>query len=438
MNHLSWKNNLPSTWRALPMKAIASYFVSSVDKLIDESEFEVELCNYTDVYKNEFINSSLPFMKATASKDEIERYKLFEGDIIITKDSETWDDIGIPALVTESKYNLLCGYHLAVIRGHKNRIVPKYLLRCLQSKTIRLQLELASSGVTRFGLPKEAIGRLILPVPDPSIQDAIVKLIDSELSRLDSLISSKTSWLALLTEKRQSLITETVSRGIDSSTSLSERFGIPFIGKIPKHWAIKRLKHVTRKIGSGVTPKGGAEVYQREGIPLLRSQNIYSDGLRLDDVAYISPEIHESMSNSKVQKGDVLLNITGASLGRCYYFDRDYEANVNQHVCILRPNNNILTRYLHYLLISYVGQNQIAINEVGGGREGLNFEDIKAFVIPLPSKDEQAEIVDYLESEIKKIDGLKEATEKSIALLKERRESLISEAVTGQLKIEVK
>ena len=117
---------------------------------------------------------------------------------------------------------------------------------------------------------------------------------------------------------------------------------------------------MTNKVGSGVTPKGGAEIYLEEGIPLIRSQNVYNDGFQLKDVAYISNDIHENMSGSKVVQGDVLLNITGGSIGRSYYVSDEFdEANVNQHVCIIRPNDHIITEFLHAFLISKIGQLQI-------------------------------------------------------------------------------
>ena len=104
--------------------------------------------------------------------------------------------------------------------------------------------------------------------------------------------------------------------------------GIDWLGDIPEHWDIKKLKHLVIKVGSGITTKGGASVYQLQGIPLLRSQNIYFDGLRLNDVAYISEEIHSEMSNSQVFSGDVLLNITGGSIGSCFYVREKQEVQV--------------------------------------------------------------------------------------------------------------
>jgi type I restriction enzyme S subunit len=212
--------------------------------------------------------------------------------------------------------------------------------------------------------------------------------------------------------------------------------GIEWLGEIPEHWRVKKIKCIVSKVGSGVTPSGGATVYQTSGIPLLRSQNIHFDGIKLDDVAYISEEIHEGMNNSKVCAGDVLLNITGASIGRTYYVE-DYlgEANVNQHVCILRPNTHILSQYLYLVLRSNFGQEQMRREQTGSGREGLNFEMIKNFYLFLLDKSEQNLIIQYIDSKFTCINAKIEKSKKLINLLTEYRTTLISEVVTGKIKV---
>ena len=141
------------------------------------------------------------------------------------------------------------------------------------------------------------------------------------------------------------------------------------------------------------------------------------------------------MSNSQVFKGDVLLNITGGSIGRCYYVDFDIPLNVNQHVCILRPNKNITTLYLNGLIASKVGQNQIWFHQQGGGREGLNFQALKNFSIPYPPIQEQKEISGYIENATTKIATAISIKEQEIEKLKEYKSSLIDGVVTGKVKV---
>lgn len=196
-----------------------------------------------------------------------------------------------------------------------------------------------------------------------------------------------------------------------------------------------RIKDFTTKVGSGVTPHGGAETYLEQGIPLFRSQNVLNNGFLMDDIAYISEEVDESMSNTRVKAGDVLLNITGASIGRCYYTSDSFErGNVNQHVCIIRPKKNVvMPAYLHYCMISDEGQEQIELTQTGANREGLAVEDIKSFSFDIPSLSEQQRIVDYLDEKLSNIDNRIAVLEKQQDAYARLKKSVIHQAVTRGL-----
>ncbi|MFM9453404.1 restriction endonuclease subunit S [Streptomyces europaeiscabiei] len=195
-------------------------------------------------------------------------------------------------------------------------------------------------------------------------------------------------------------------------------------------WGTRRLKWSVSKIGSGKTPSGGAEAYADYGVTFLRSQNIHFDGLRLDEVAYIDEATHRGMWGTRVMSGDVLLNITGASIGRVAYATSDLgRANVNQHVCIVRPTSEFSTRYLAYALGSRPVQEQIRELQVGGNREGLNFEQVGNLMIPAAHRDEQRRIADYLDTEVGKIDNLVAKKRHLVALLNERIDSRVLQHV---------
>src|SRR6266852_1517545 len=217
---LDWQGHLPSSWAVIPLKAAARCFVSNVDKISSEDELPVRLCNYTDVYNNEFITPQLELMPSTATPGEIARFRLQENDVVITKDSESWDDIAVPALVIKASEDLVCGYHLAIIRPDPKRLLGRFLFRCLQSRSLRLPLELASTGVTRFGLPKQEIGKLKLPIPPLELQQNIVAYLDVETTQIDSLVSEKQQMLFLLQEKRAVVEAQTVILGINNRSQL--------------------------------------------------------------------------------------------------------------------------------------------------------------------------------------------------------------------------
>src|SRR5205085_4166295 len=170
------------------------------------------------------------------------------------------------------------------------------------------------------------------------------------------------------------------------------------VGVIPEDWEVCSLGDRVTKVGSGITPTGGEKVYKKEGRPFLRSQNVGWGSLLLDDIAFIDDETHGSFSSTEINLDDVLLNITGASIGRSAVADvRLLGGNVNQHVCIIRTDANKLNPYyLNFFLLSENGQKQIDSFQAGGNRQGLNFGQIKSFQIPLPSLPEQRSIVTVL------------------------------------------
>ena len=202
---------------------------------------------------------------------------------------------------------------------------------------------------------------------------------------------------------------------------------------LPKDWHISRIKFCATKIGSGITPRGGSETYKTEGVALLRSQNVYDDGLRLEDVAYIDAATDEEMRRTRLKSDDVLLNITGASIGRtCIVPASVLPANVNQHVCIIRPALGMSPDFLSYVLKSRFIRDQILSGENGASREGLNYDQVGNLCLPKPSLSEQKKIAAFLDVETVKSDALKAKYTRLIELLGEKRLALISHVVTGR------
>ena len=208
---------------------------------------------------------------------------------------------------------------------------------------------------------------------------------------------------------------------------VSERPGyrwIRFVGWIPDEWPVQTIGSVTKKVGSGITPRGGEKAYVDEGIPIIRSQNVLRGRLDLEGVAFITEEQHSKMESTKLQSGDVLLNITGASIGRsCVTPEWLEEGNVNQHVCILRPKNNLLPKYLSDLLNSRIGRHQIYSFQTGGSREGLNYAQIRAFQVPVPPLKEQKRIASTLRTwdrHLTQIDALIEQKQTRLKGLRQR------------------
>lgn len=162
-------------------------------------------------------------------------------------------------------------------------------------------------------------------------------------------------------------------------------------------WGIKKLGECVIKIGSGSTPTGGSSVYLTSGIPFIRSQNVNDDRLDTSNISYISDALNLQMKGSIVKPFDVLLNITGASIGRSCVVSKEFSiGNVNQHVCIIRLAKSYSSNFLQSFLVSFRGQKLVAQGQVGSGREGLNFQSIRSFKIHFPSLPEQQKIASFL------------------------------------------
>ena len=164
-----------------------------------------------------------------------------------------------------------------------------------------------------------------------------------------------------------------------------------------EEWKKTKIGDITSKVGSGVTPKGGSAVYKTSGHLFIRSQNVGNGRFLLDDVAYIDEATHKKQINTELKDGDVLLNITGASIGRTTVVNKNVEGgNVNQHVCIIRLLEDYSPNYICNYLLSYGGQKQIDSFQAGGNREGLNFEQIRSIKFSIPSFREQSKIASLL------------------------------------------
>jgi type I restriction enzyme S subunit len=198
-------------------------------------------------------------------------------------------------------------------------------------------------------------------------------------------------------------------------------------------WKKCTIGELTIKVGSGVTPRGGEAVYKTDGHPFVRSQNVGLGQLLLDDIAYIDEDTHQRQKNTELQLDDVLLNITGASIGRSAMATKEIVGgNVNQHVCIIRTQDNLISSFLCNFLLSSYGQKQIDSFQAGGNRQGLNFEQIKSIKITIPTVNEQCKIAQLLQLVEDRISTQNKIIEKLQSLIK----GLIDDIITlecGQL-----
>ena len=427
---IEWMGEIPEHWEVKKLKYVAKNFPSNVDKKSKEEEQGILLCNYMDVYKNDYIDSTIEFMQATASDTQIANFKLNEGDVLATKDSETPDDIAVPAYVKQSFDNVICGYHLTHIKPNIDYLVGLYLFRLLQSKNYSQYFTTLARGVTRYALNTSSFSDLPTVLPPINEQNIIANYLDKVATEIDQSIDSKEQLIVLYEEEKKAVINEAVTKGLNSTVGMKDS-GVEWLGEVPEHWEVKKLKYVADIVlGKMLTPENKGN-YQLK--PYLRAQNIQWLLVDTNDIKEMWFSANE-LENYRVIKNDILVS-EGGEVGRtCIWKDEIQECYIQNSVNKIRINEGSPYYFLYqfYNLGSKDIYNSI-VNKVSIAH--LTKEKLKEISFIVPPIDEQAKIVEYIEIETTKIDDKIKLTKQEIELLKEYRQAVIFEAVTGKIQI---
>ncbi|MEF3323106.1 restriction endonuclease subunit S [Gulosibacter sp. GYB002] len=435
---VAWIGEIPSDWSAGRFKTVLSRNDGGVwgDDPKDDGRDSVVFRSTEQTVDGRW-RISEPALRDLRDVSNKSNSLLAPGDLLITKSSGSLLHIGKTSLFEDNTYRGDCYYSNFMQRLRvSNECYPKFYWYVLNSSVARDQFEYLQNATIGLGnLSSESIGALRVPFPSMSEQKAIADRLDAETAKIDQAISLLQRELETLEQLKKSLIYEAVTKGLDPTVPMRSS-GVDWIGDIPEHWSITRLSTKVTKVGSGKTPLGGADTYVDEGIPLIRSQNIFDGELHLDDAVRIDASTELGMHSTRVRSGDVLLNITGASIGRsCVVPGGVGVANVNQHVCIIRPyQSQILPLFLHYLW-STVGQEWVFQNQNGATREALTFQEIRSAIFPIPDLPTQQHIVTQVQEQLAKLNLIQSSKEEQLRILNQQRASLIFEYVTGKRRV---
>ncbi len=365
-------------------------------------------------------------MRATATADEIERFRLLPGDVLITKDSEAWNDIGVPALVEDSARDLVSGYHLALLRPVGEHLHGGFLFRALQSTAVAYQFHVEANGVTRYGLSHSAIKSIRLTVPPLCEQVAIVRFLDHADRRIRRYIRAKQKLIKLLEEQKQAIIHRAVTRGLDPNVRLKPS-GVEWLGDVPEHWEVcrsKRLFTVRKELSRandvqlsatqayGVIPQ--AEFEERAGRKVVR----------------ISMHLEK---RRHVERDDFVISMRSFQGG----LERAWSSGaIRSSYVVLKPEPGADVGYFAYVFKSrgYIGALQATADFVRDGQD-LTFDNFRRVDLPLVSLDEQREIVRFVAEATLGIEVNIFRLNREISLLCEYRTRLIADVVTGKLDV---
>jgi type I restriction enzyme S subunit len=372
---------------------VADVRFSSVDKLTRSSEVPVRLCNYIDVYKNQYITRDLEFMQASATRPEIERYGLQVGDVIITKDSETPNDIGIPAVVDYAAPDLLCGYHLAIVRARSESVDPTFLAKQLAHHRVASYFGRQANGLTRYGLPLAAVQKTPLWLPCRCEQSAIgtlLRLVDEAIAESDAVV-------AKLRFISSGLLRDLLTRGVDDNGELRDPLTDPAgfkdcsLGRFPVTWDVKPIEELLlpgpNAMRSG--PFGSALLKQElkeSGIPLLGIDNVQVEQFVSSFTRFVDEQKFQELRRYAVRPRDIMITIMG-TVGRCCVVPNDISVALSsKHVWTISLDESRYSPFVACWQINFAPWvlRQFKRDEQGGVMTAIRSETLRNLLLPVP------------------------------------------------------
>jgi type I restriction enzyme, S subunit len=416
---LPWLAAVPKHWDVFPNRSL----VRIRKVLVGEHHANYQLLSLT---KQGVIIRDISTGKGKFSADMGTSQEVRSGDLVFC----LFDVPETPRTVGLSGYDgmITSAYTVFEFIGSASREYFELFYRAMDDRKLLSPLY---SGL-RNTIPIERFRAAKTPQPQPAEQAAIVRFLEWSNARLERAIRSKRKIIALLNEQKQAIIHRAVTRGLDPSAPLKPT-GIPWVGDIPRHWELTRLKHLSPQITVGIVIQP-ARLYVDKGVPCLRSLNISSGKISTDHLVFISQESNRKNSKSQLNQGDMVVVRTGRT-GIAVIVNERFDGANCIDLLVVRKARRLLSEYLLFYLRSYAATSDIAFNSVGAIQAHYNTETLGNLRIPLPSTTEQEVILHTLESRLSPTDITLERVTREIELLSEYRTCLVADVVTGKLDV---
>lgn len=416
---------MPKAWPTVSLGEVAAVASSGVDKHIIPGETSVRLCNYLDVYRNRRLTIKTPFTEGSATPAEIRRLTLRKGDVIITKDSETPDDIGVPSLVVDDLDGVVCGYHLALLRPDNGKLASAFLLHYLQGDTSKRHFLRTANGLTRFGLGTRAVASLPIALPPPDEQVAIARLLDA----VDTALERARAAAERAREVKRALVQRVFTEGVRGEPSKKTA-----IGPVPRSWEVVPVSSVVTAFQYGLSvpmqPKGG--------LPILRMGNIQDGGVLLSDLKFVSLPA-KVIAPYRLQRGDVLFNRTNSQewVGKVGLYRHDTPAVFASYLIrLVADSAKVDNYYLGHVLGSYSSQCRIKRYATPGVQQvNINATNLGKVLIPLPVGDEGLEEQRQIAAMLEAADAMIRSYEPIMAAQQALKKSLAHDLLTGRVRV---
>lgn len=424
-------------WPTATLQELADIRISNVDKKSFHGEMPVRLCNYMDAYGNDAIHAGIAFMEATATPAEISRFKVDKGDVLITKDSETPFDIGIPAVVVDDIDNLVCGYHLALLKPNRDLVDPVFLCKQLGTPAVATYFSRHAAGSTRYGLSNRAVANTQIPLPSLVQQRKVAAVLTS----IDTAIEKTEALIEKFQKIKAGLMHDLFTRGVLPNGQLRppreqapELYRQTAIGWIPQQWAIETCAEAF-SIDSGITLGPHRRPLKRPH-PYLRVGNVFRDRIVIDDLAYLEATPSE-VEAGRLKKFDLLVvegHANRNEIGRCAMVADDGEGMLFQNHLFRLRAIDLDPRYALLWLNSHHAQRYWECNcATSSGLNTINRRLLGRMPVCGPTQDEQRRIVSSVFSYRERIAVEKRGLEK----LRRQKIGLMQDLLTGKVPFKV-
>ena len=410
---VKWLGEIPSHWEVVKSKYLwkESFAVSDTgrEKLLSVSQYD-----------------GVTPTKSDSRSESLKGYKIVSKNDLVINIMLAWmGGLGV------SKYEGIVSpaYCIYKLCDSSN---PRFLHFLYKTPLYLAEFARRSSGVipSRWRMYTDDFGQVLSLLPPRKEQDAIVSYLDSVTSKIDEAIAQQQKMIDLLNERKQIIINDAVTKGLDPKAKMKDS-GIDWIGQIPEHWEIIKTSYVFSHIGSGTTPKSGAEEYYCiDGMPFLQTGDL-NDGLVCDTSKKITSKALKDTNLKVYSKGSLVIAMYGATIGKLGLLNID--TTVNQACCVLPKSSKIEIKYAFYVFSA--AKNDLILQSKGGGQPNISQDTIRNERIIVPPREEQKNIVEYIDRMIKPIANAIENANKQIALLQERKQIIINDVVTGKVKV---
>ena len=426
---VKWIGEIPGHWEVTGLKRISSIILGKMLENAPEGQGLPYLCA-KDVHMYNIDFSSLK--KMHFSKKEKERYEIKRGDMLVVEGGAA----GSSAIVKSDVKDVYIQNSIMITRCNNSKMINDYACYVLNSMILRGYSESICNKATIMHFTKEKLGDTIITVPPIKEQITIVNYLDSVTSKIDEAISQQQKMIDLLNERKQIIIQNAVTKGLDPNAKMKDS-GVEWIGEIPEDWEVKKLKHVCQAFGRiGFRGYSTTDlVDEGEGCITLSPSNMRDGQMQYEKCTYLSWEKYEESPEIKIHNGDILFVKTGSTYGKSSLVeDLPLEATINPQLLVFK-NFTCNNKFLVYVLQTTTIKTQVELSVIGGTIPTISQQKILNYVFPYPTVNVQDDIVAFIENKTTPICEAIKVSERQIALLQERKQIIINDVVTGKVKV---